>query len=367
MMVLACSCQLQESDDATWQQHMARGIALRGDVSIDADSRFARAETEYRTALSKLEKIVGKEPLNISEVRRLFNELESLLRTRSKPDERVWVIKKRLAVLTKMTGKENMLIATTHFNLASALEKCGNSKAALAEYRMAKKTYESIGRHASAKSMEQRIARLADGQRETPSTPKQEEGRHEPVADSESRDATLPHGMEYTRLSIPPDVVKKAIRFGKTADYRIAEFGSVDFGLNNFGLKKAKGTIRLMTPFLRLAAMSQYYSRKKQPFVQEEVDRTLLHPLEIKLILDVAKADVKEDISMILTGNGVTVDLSGNKMEASYCDDKTGRCARAISYPVFEEKIKELKRLDIVIESKSIGKETLSVDMKRIW
>jgi len=367
MVVFACSCQMQESDDLTWQKHMERGIALRSDVSIDANSRFDQAETEYRTALSKLEKMAGKKPVKTGEVRKLFNELESLLRTRSKNDELILVIKKRLAILTKITGKENMLIATTHFNLASALEKNGKAKAALAEYKMAKKTFESINRHASAKSMEKRIARLADGQRETTSTPKLEMGRHEPIADSESKEATLPHGVEYNRLSIPPDVVKKAIAFGKTADYRIAEFGSVDFGLNNFDLRKKNCSIRLVTPFLRVAAMSKYYSSKRQPFVQEEVDKTLLHPLEIKLILDVAKADVKEEVTMILKGNGLTVDLSGNQMEASYCDDKTGRCARAISYPVFEEKIKKLKRLDIVIESKSIGKEILSVDMNKIW
>ena len=357
----------KEYDGVTWQKHMERGIALRRNASIDANSRFAQAETEYRTALSKLEKTAGKQPLKTGEVRKLFNELESLLRTRSKNDELVLVIKKRLAVLTKITGKENMLIATTHFNLASALEKNGKVKEALAEYKMAKKTYESISRHASARSMEKRIARLEDGQRETTSIPKPKMGRYEPVSDSESKEAMLPHGMKYNRLSISPDVVKKAITFGKTADYRIAEFGSVDFGLNNFDLKKEKCSIRLVTPFLRMAGMSKYYSDKKQTFVQEEVDKTLLHPLEIKLILDVAKADVKEQFTMILKGNGLTVDLSGNLMEASYCDDKTGRCVRAISYPVFEDKIKKLKRLDIVIESKSIGKEILSVDMKKIW
>jgi len=367
MVVFVCSCQMQESDGVTWQKHMERGIALRSDASIDANSRFDQAETEYRIALSKLEKMVGKKPVKTGEVRKLFNELESLLRTRSKNDELIPVIKKRLAILTKITGKENMLIATTHFNLASALEKNGQAKAALAEYKMAKKTYESIGRHASAKSMEKRIARLADGQRETTSTPKPEMGKYKPVTDSGGKEATLPHGMQYNRLSIPPDVVKKAITFGKTADYRIAEFGSVDFGLNNFDLKKENCRIRLVTPFLRVAGMSKYYSGKKQPFVQEDVDKTLLHPLEIKLILDVAKADVKEDFTVILKGNGLTVDLSGNKMEASYCDDKTGRCARAIAYPVFEEKIKKLKRLDIVIESKSFGKEIVSVDMKQIW
>jgi len=357
----------KESDGVTWQKHMERGIALRSDVSIDTNSRFAQAETEYRTALSKLEKMAGKKPVKTGKVRKLFIELESLLRTRSKNDELILVIKKRLAILTKIIGKENMLIATTHFNLASALEKNGKIKAALAEYKMAKKTYESISRHASAKSMEKRIARLVDGQRETTSTPKPEMGRYGPIADSESKEAMLPHGMEYNRLSIPPDVVKKAITFGEIADYRIAEFGSVDFGLNNFDLKKEKCSIRLVTPFLRMAGMSKYYSDKKQTFVQEEIDKTLLHPLEIKLILDVAKADVKEQFTMILKGNGLIVDLSGNLMEASYCDDKTGRCVRAISYPVFEEKIKKLKRLDIVIESKSMGKEILNVDMKKIW
>lgn len=360
-------CDGNQSDGLTWQKHMERGIALRSDVSIDANSRFDQAETEYRTALSILEKMAGKKSVKTGEVRKLFNELESLLRTRSKNDELILVIKKRLAILTKITGKENMLIATTHFNLASALEKSGKAKAALAEYRMAKKIFESINRHASAKSMEKRIARLADGQRETTSTPKREIGRHEPIAHSESKEATLPYGVEYNRLSIPPNIVKKAIAFGKTADYRIAEFGSVDFGLNNFDLRKENCSIRLVTPFLRVAAMSKYYFSKRQPFVQEEVDKTLLHPLEIKLILDVAKADVKDEFTMILKGNGLTVDLSSNHMEGSYCDDKTGRCARAISYPVFEEKIKKLKRLDIVIESKSFGKEMFSVDMNKIW
>ena len=187
----------KEYDGVTWQKHMERGIALRRNASIDANSRFAQAETEYRTALSKLEKTAGKQPLKTGEVRKLFNELESLLRTRSKNDELVLVIKKRLAVLTKITGKENMLIATTHFNLASALEKNGKVKEALAEYKMAKKTYESISRHASARSMEKRIARLEDGQRETTSIPKPKMGRYEPVSDSESKEAMLPHGMKY--------------------------------------------------------------------------------------------------------------------------------------------------------------------------
>ena len=53
----------KESDGVTWQKHMERGIALRSDVSIDANSRFAQAETEYRTALSKLDKIAGKKPV----------------------------------------------------------------------------------------------------------------------------------------------------------------------------------------------------------------------------------------------------------------------------------------------------------------
>jgi hypothetical protein len=367
MVVFAFGCRMQESNATTWQKHMERGIALRSDASIDANSRFDQAETEYRTALSKLEKILGKEPVKTDEVRKLFNELESLLRTRSKNDELIEVIRKRLAILKKIIGKDNMLIATTHFNLAWALEKNGDVKGALSEYKMAKKTYETIGRHSSAKSMEDRIASLADGRRKTTSSPEPEMESHKPIADNERKKATLPHDMDYNRLAIPPDIVNKAIIYGKTADYRIAEFGSVDFGLNNFDLKKDKCSIRLITPFLRIAGMSRYYSSKKQPFVQEEVENTLLHPLEIKLILDVAKADVKEEVTMILKGNGLTVDLSGNQMEASHCDDNTGRCVRAISYPVFEEKTKKLKRMDIEIESKSIGREIIQVDMKKIW
>ena len=37
----------KESDGVTWQKHMERGIALRSDVSINANNRFAQAETEY--------------------------------------------------------------------------------------------------------------------------------------------------------------------------------------------------------------------------------------------------------------------------------------------------------------------------------
>lgn len=362
-------CFGQSADGQAWRAHLQRGIELRGDTSMEAAERFALAEQEYRTALAKLEHTLGEEPVAVDDVRELFNELESLLRTVSKHEELPEVITKRLNLFEDLLGPDNMLVATSSFNLASTYEKLGQVQQAAEAYERARQTYARLGRTRSVAAMERRIRALtgrAPAPMETATAAsRRPRGEATAAGTEQTAEARLPT-TAYDRLAPPLAIVRKAIDYGRTATAGTTEFGSVDFGLNRVAIDEA-AYVRLLTPFVNVATVARQKGRKGGTLPDQEVDRARRRPLEIHLMLDVAPAAVEESISAHLRAAGTPLDLSNQRMEASFCDDSSGRCQRAIAYRVLPRQLGRARSFQLVFASPSLGRETVDVDLNQMW
>jgi hypothetical protein len=212
--------------------------------------------------------------------------------------------------------------------------------------------YARIGRQDSAEAMAGRIRDLG--------------GKVTPV-DSSTKSTVSRPPSDYDRLSLTRDVVERAVAFGRTAEVETTEFGSVDFGVNRFDLAQKDCHVRLVTPFLHVARTARYHERKSEALPQDELRRAAERPLEIHVTLNVAPEQLDEEVSTHLVGPRRSVDLSGEKMEASSCDDGAGRCVRTIAYRVYAHQLGDTRAFDIVLRSPSLGTETVHVDLANLW
>jgi len=350
--------------NTSWQAHLQKGRELREDTSLGAKERFAKAEAEYRIALKKLLQTLPGMQVKTREIRDLFNELESIIRTQAKYEALIPVIKQKIAIFTEYKGQNNILTCTAHFNLAGVYEKLERYSEAANEFGKAREIYEALGNTKAAQKMTHRISALKDIKRAHSDT--SEKPDEKPLQAPPSKADALPTG-DYNRFTLPPDIIKHAVEFGKHAEYELDEFGSLDFGINKFSLGKKTGYVKIITPFVQLASMSKYYAKKNEVYSPEEIGQTLKRPFEVKVVLFLSGQTVDEEVTCLIKAKGLSLDLSDNKMSAHFCDKDKDECVKAVSYAVFNEKLKHAKHFTLILQTPSIGEHQVNVDAQKIW
>ncbi len=144
----------------SWTEVLERGKKIRADSSISAQERFTMAEETYLIALDKLEKTLGREPVRTKDMRELFGEIETILRTQNKHAELEPILKKKINIYTKYLGQNKMLTGAAHENLGHLYKKFGSKQAATDEYREAMKVYQNNKRDKAVEKMRKLISAL---------------------------------------------------------------------------------------------------------------------------------------------------------------------------------------------------------------
>ncbi len=341
----------------SWQEDLQQGMRIRGDTTVPAEQRFNAAKEQYGSALRKLKTALPNGNIEMKEIRELFNEYESLLRTILEYDELVRVIEDRVAIFQQHAGPNTMLTCTAHFNLGAAYETIGRTENAVEQFAKAREIYQTLGKTASADKMTERI-RALQGKTEEPAVV--------PNAPEPSPASVALPTTNYDRFSLPPDIVTHAVAYGERARYRNDEFGSPDFGINRFSLGQETGYVTVKTPFLQVALRANSCARKKIPCSPEEVERALKSPVEIKVILLPSPEQVNEDVACMLEAGDLKMDLSNNKMEASYCDETAGECVRAIAYAVPTNRMAEINAFTLVLQSAFLGEKRVEISVSEL-
>ncbi len=147
----------------SWKETLEEGKKIRSDESTPSKERFAAAEEAYRIALEKLQDAFDKETIKTSDMRELFNELESVLRTQGEKTEVEQVIKTKISLYTKYLGKDRVLTGAAHEALGHLYKKSGRKQMALVEYEEAMRIYKVNNRSSSAAKMKTLIDGLKAG------------------------------------------------------------------------------------------------------------------------------------------------------------------------------------------------------------
>jgi tetratricopeptide (TPR) repeat protein len=165
MLLVASGCESNGSknEDLSWKEALDQGKRLRSDESTPAEVRFAAAEEAYRIAMEKLQDMLGKKAVSTHDMRELFNELESVLRTQGKEVEVEQVLKTKISLYTKHLGREKMLTGAAHEALANIYKKTGRNQLAVEEYGKAMRVYKANNRAGSVAKMKARINKLKTG------------------------------------------------------------------------------------------------------------------------------------------------------------------------------------------------------------
>jgi len=62
----------------------------------------------------------------------------------------------------------------------------------------------------------------------------------------------------------------------------------------------------------------------------------------------------------------VKIDLTNNKMEASFCDEAAGECVRAITYIVLAKRMAGKTTFTLVLQSASLGEKRLEIKVNEL-
>ena len=164
VLLLVTGCESKgKYADLTWKETMEAGRKIRSDESTPSKERFAAAEEAYGIALKKLQDAFDRETINTSDMRELFNELESVLRTQGKKTEVEQVFKTKISLYTKYLGKDKVLTGAAHEALGNMYMKSGREQMAVEEFGEAMRVYKVNNRSSSVEKMKTRIDGLKAG------------------------------------------------------------------------------------------------------------------------------------------------------------------------------------------------------------
>jgi hypothetical protein len=171
---------------------------------------------------------------------------------------------------------------------------------------------------------------------------------------------------DNTFFDLSPEKIEEAIQYGKTADYKMNEFGGYDLGLNKFSLGDKTGHLDLLTPFVRIASLSlKMKSSGKQPSFQEAQEQGK-KPVELRAFLYVKKEDLKDPIQCLVKTSKDSVDISGMVIEFSMCDDKTGECVRSLAYLLPVMDLAKEQTFQIILRGERLGEKRVEIKTNRI-
>ena len=160
--------------------------------------------------------------------------------------------------------------------------------------------------------------------------------------------------------------IEAAVRYGRTADYKLNEFGGYDLGLNKFSLGDKTGYIDLLTPFARIAGSSLKMKDSGKSLSLEEAQKQGRGPVELRVFLYVRKEDLEDPIECLVETGTDSIDISGMVMEFSMCDDKTGDCVRSLSYLLPAEELKGEQEFRIMLRGERLGEKRVKIQAARI-
>jgi hypothetical protein len=160
--------------------------------------------------------------------------------------------------------------------------------------------------------------------------------------------------------------IEEAIQYGKTADYKMNEFGGYDLGLNKFSLGDKTGYLDLLTPFVRIAGLSLKMKNLGKELSFEEAQERGKKPVELRVFLYVMKADLKDPMQCLIKTNTDELDISDMVMEFSMCDDKTGECVRSLSYLFPAIDLQKEHVFYIILRGERLGEKKVEIQTNQI-
>jgi hypothetical protein len=165
---------------------------------------------------------------------------------------------------------------------------------------------------------------------------------------------------------LSPEKIEEAIQYGKTADYKMNEFGGYDLGLNKFSLGDKTGYLDLLTPFVRIASLSLKTKSSGKQLSFEEAQERRKKPVELQAFLYVTKADLKDPIQCLIKTSADELDISDMVMEFSMCDDEIGDCVRSLAYlfPVID--LKKEQTFQIILRGQKLGEKRVEIKTSQI-
>jgi hypothetical protein len=167
-------------------------------------------------------------------------------------------------------------------------------------------------------------------------------------------------------FDLSPAKIEEAIQYGKTADYKMNEFGGYDLGLNKFSLGDKTGYLDLLTPFVRIAGLSLKMKGSGKPLSFEEAQERSKKPVELRVFLYVKKKDLKDPMQCLIKTSTDELDISDMVMEFSMCDDKTGDCVRSLAYlfPVID--LSKEQMFHIILKEEKLGEKRVDIKTSQI-
>lgn len=173
-------------------------------------------------------------------------------------------------------------------------------------------------------------------------------------------------GADKNFFELSPQKIEEAIQYGKTADYKMNEFGGYDLGLNKFSLGDKTGYFDLITPFVRIAGLALKKKNSGKQLSVEEAKEQGKKPVELRVFLYGGKEDLKDPIQCLIKMNTDEFDISDMVMEFSMCDDKTGECVRSLAYlfPVID--LKKEHVFQIILKGERLGEKKVSIRTSQI-
>lgn len=167
-------------------------------------------------------------------------------------------------------------------------------------------------------------------------------------------------------FELSPQEMEEAIRYGKTADYKLNEFGGYDLGLNTFSLGDKTGYLDLITPFVRIAGLSLKMKRSGETLSLEEAREQDKRPVELRVFLYVRKEELEDPIGCLVESSKGSTDISGMVMEFSMCDDDTGDCVRSLVYLLPAEELKGEQAFRIRLRGDRLGEKSVEIETRLI-
>jgi hypothetical protein len=167
-------------------------------------------------------------------------------------------------------------------------------------------------------------------------------------------------------FDLSPAKIEEAIQYGKTADYKMNEFGGYDLGLNKFSLGDKTGYLDLFTPFVRIAGLSLKIKNSGEELSLKEAQERGKTPVELRVFLYVMKADLKDPMQCLIKTSTDELDISDMVMEFSMCDDKTGECVRSLSYIFPAIDLQREHVFHIMLRGKKLGEQKVEVQTSQI-
>ena len=160
--------------------------------------------------------------------------------------------------------------------------------------------------------------------------------------------------------------IEEAIQYGKTADYKMNEFGGYDLGINKFSLGDKTGYLDFLTPFVRIAGLSLKMKNSGKELSFEEARERGKNPAELRVFLYVMKVDLKNPMQCLIKTSTDELDISDMVMEFSMCDDKTGECVRSLSYLFPNIDLQKEHVFHIILRGKRLGEKRAEIKTSQI-